>query len=93
MAVIQVQSVQKEVLKKQVNPNRKLWATVCYYYPQYTLKEASELPYRDLVLLLNTARKLRASEHLMLLNIAASPHTKDGKGVNELRKKLKEEIE
>ena len=91
MAVIQVQSVQKEVLKKQLNPNRKLWATVCYYYPQYTLKEASELPYRDLVLLLNTARKLRASENITRLSIANSSH--DAKSTKRLMDKLKKETE
>ena len=93
MAVIQVQSVKKEVFKNKKNPNRKLWATVCYYYPQYTLKEASKLSYRDLSLLLNTAKKLKASEYLTLLNITAAPHSVKGKAVKELRKNLEKEIE
>lgn len=93
MAVIQVQSVKKEVFKNKKNPNRKLWATVCYYYPQYTLKEASKLSYRDISLLLNTAKRLKASEYLRLLDISAAPHTEKGKGVKELRKILEKEIE
>ena len=57
---------QKRVVAKsvhsQVNDNskRELWATVCYYYPQYDLQSASQLPVRDIKLLLKVAEKLNA---------------------------------
>lgn len=70
--------------------NRETWAAVCYYYPQYTLKEASELPARDIRLLLSTARKLEASRMFNLTQIAAAPHTKKGEGVKKLSQHFKE---
>lgn len=72
--------------------NRELWASVCYHYPQYTLEQASRLSKRDIVLLLKTAKRLRASEMLELVQIVASPHTKKGKGVKQLSDYYKREI-
>ena len=64
--------------------NRELWATICYYYPQYTLQEASKLTVRDIKLLLKTAEKIEANKMYNLTQIAAAPHTKKGLGVKEL---------
>lgn len=72
---------------------RELWATVCYHYPQYTLKEASRLPLRDIKLLLKIAEKIEAGNKHDLVQIVAAPHTKKGSGVKKLseyyRKKAK----
>lgn len=64
--------------------NRALWARICYYYPQYTLEEASRLSVRDIRLLLNVANEIEAERFFNLTQIAAAPHTKKGKGVKQL---------
>lgn len=73
--------------------NRSMWATICYYYPQYTLESASRLSVRDIRLLLNTARRQEAIKMLQLTQIVAAPHTKKGKGVKDLTKHYQEESE
>lgn len=78
-------------LGKRVENNRRLWATVCYYYPQYTLEEARKLTIRDIRLLLGTAKRMEAQKMLMLTQIAAAPHTKNGKGVKQLTKHFQNE--
>lgn len=70
---------------------REVYAEVAYYYPQYTLKEVSELPARDITLLLKTARRLKAAEMFNLVQIVASPHTKKGQGVKKLSDYFKKE--
>lgn len=69
--------------------DREIWATVAYYYPQYTLKEASKLPARDIKLLIKTAKKLEAQKMFNLTQIAAAPHTKKGEGVKKLSEHFK----
>lgn len=69
--------------------DRDIWATVAYYYPQYTLKEASKLPARDIKLLIKTAKKLEAQKMFNLTQIAAAPHTKKGEGVKKLSEHFK----
>lgn len=68
---------------EQIN-KRELWATICYYYPQYTLKEASELSIRDIKLLLRVAEKKEAEARYDYTQIVAAPHTKKGAGVKQL---------
>ena len=63
---------------------RELYALVCWYYPQYTLKDVQNLPGRDVQLLLKTASKMEARQYLALTQIAAAPHTKKGQGVKNL---------
>ena len=63
---------------------RELYATVCYYYPQYTLKQVQEMPARDIQLLINTARKLEAAQNYNLTQIVAAPHSKKGANVKKL---------
>lgn len=72
---------------------RELWATVCYHYPQYTLKEASELSARDIKLLLKIADKIEAQRLFDLTQIAAAPHTKKGSGVKKLTEHYRKRIE
>ena len=63
---------------------REVYATVCFYYPQYKLSEVQSLPARDIQLLLKTARKLEASQNYNLTQIVAAPHSKKGAGVKKL---------
>ena len=62
----------------------ELLATLCFYYPQYTYAAARKLPYKRVVLLIRTARKIEAERYIQLTQIAAAPHTKDAKGVKQL---------
>lgn len=71
---------------------REVYAELCYYYPQYTLKEAQELPARDVKLLLRVAQKQEAQRMFNLVQIVASPHTKGGKGVKKLSDFYKKEF-
>jgi hypothetical protein len=64
--------------------NRELFATICYYFPQYTLVNVRQLPFRDVMLLLKTAHKMEAVKYKNLTQIAASPHSKKGEGVKKL---------
>lgn len=68
---------------------RELWATICYYYPQYTLQEASKLPARDIKLLLRIVEKINAQNKYELTQITAAPHTKKGSGVKKLTEHFK----
>lgn len=63
---------------------REQWAKICYYYPQYTLQEASKLSLRDIKLLLKTADREIAEKYFNLVQIASAPHTEKGKGVGDL---------
>lgn len=83
-------SVHSEVKRKT---NRELWAEICYYYPQYTLKEASRLPIRDIKLLLKVAERIKAEDKYDLVQIASAPHTEKGKGVKQLSDYFKRKME
>lgn len=79
-------------VKAQKVNNRELWATICYYYPQYTLDDARRLSVRDIKLLLRIAEKKEAEKFLQLVQIVASPHTKKGQGVKQLTNFYKKQI-
>ena len=79
--------------KEREVSNRELWASICYYYPQYTLKEASQLTARDIRLLLKTAKRLEAQKMFRLTQVAAAPHTKKGEGVTQLLDMFQAEID
>lgn len=87
MAVVAV--AQPVPSSEDTTSDREIWATVAYYYPQYTLKEASKLPARDIKLLIKTAKKLEAEKMFNLTQIAAAPHTKKGEGVKKLSEHFK----
>lgn len=63
---------------------RELYATICYHYPQYKLKEVEKLPARDLSLLMKVAQKIEATRMLNITQAMAAPHTKNGSGVKKL---------
>lgn len=88
MAIIEVKKVPT---RRKVAKLRDTYATICYYYPQYTLKQVAELKARDLSLLLKTARKIEAGRMYNLVQIVASPNTKNGKGVKRLSEHFKKE--
>lgn len=67
-----------------------LFAELCFYYPQYRMSHRHVLPYKYVVLLLNTARRKKAEEWTYLTHIAAAPHTEKGKGVKKLIEHFKE---
>lgn len=81
--------VAQRVHKEAKTSNRELWATVCYYFPQYSLKEASQLSVRDIKLLIKVANKIEAERYYNLVQIVASPHTQKGKGVKQLSEHFK----
>ena len=73
----------QKIPKKEISVDDTL-ATFCYKYQQYTLAQAEKLPYKHVVKMLQTARKLEAQRMLELVNIVASPHTKKGQGVKSV---------
>lgn len=90
---VSVKPVHVQAPRKNTAEKRRMWAMVCYYYPQYTLKEASELSIRDIRLLLGTARRVEAERMYNLTQIVASPHTKKGKGVKTLTEHFRKEMD
>lgn len=66
---------------------------VCYFYPQYTLETAQQLPHVQVVALIRQAEKQRAIDYYNLTVIAAAPHSKGGKLVNKLLKQFKKIID
>lgn len=65
-------------------PKRELYATVCYFYPRYSLQEVEKMPYRDVLLLLTTARKQQAAYFHNLTLIAQAPHSNKQSNVKKL---------
>lgn len=81
MARIKVAKVEASIKRMS---KRELYATVCYYYPQYKLEDAQALPGRDLILLIKTANKREAAKMYNFTSIAAAPHSKDMSQVKKL---------
>lgn len=65
-------------------------ATFCYYYPQYTFKQAKKLPYKRVKLMLDIALRQRNIFLMNLTRIVAAPHTKDMELVNTLLREFTE---
>jgi vancomycin permeability regulator SanA len=87
MARIKVQAVKPS--KAKLLQKRELYATVCYFYPQYTLVEVQKLPYRDVQLLLKVAREQEARRFFNETLIAAAPHSKKQQNVTKLTEHFK----
>jgi hypothetical protein len=88
--VVRVQKT-PEVTKR--TPALELLAELCYFYPQYTLAAARRLPAKHVYLLLRVATKLKSAEYYNLTQIAAAPHTKEGRGVKTLSEEFKNKID
>lgn len=61
-------------------------ASLCYYYPAYTLRMARNMPYKHVKIMLSQAKRLEAVRFYSELQIATAPHTKKGAGVKKLMK-------
>lgn len=86
MAIIKPQQITST---KEKSSKRQLYATVCYFYPQYTLQQVRDMPNRDVRLLLETAYKVQAKDMYSLTQIVAAPHTAGGKSVGKLLEHFK----
>lgn len=75
------------------NSNRKIYALVCYFYPQYKLEDVEQMPARDVNLLIKTAHQQKATEYINHVQIAAAPHSKDGASIKKLIDQYKKIIE
>ena len=72
----------KEIHGNPVKTKRELntlevYAQICYFYPAYTLGEASELSPKTIKVLLETAKRQRAIENMNQLRIVTAPNAKD----------------
>lgn len=76
--------VQKVTSKDRGLSKRELYATVCYFYPRYSLQEVEAMPARDIQLLLTTAQKQQAAYMHNLTLIAQAPHSKKQQNVKKL---------
>lgn len=90
---IKVKPVRSVTSRSSSGDNRKLYATVAYHYPQYTLQQVEKMPYRDVILLLKTAARVDAERMYNLTMIASAPHSKNGKGVKTLLNHFKEIVD
>lgn len=86
MARIEIAKVPDKKVDK-----RSLYASVCYYYPQYTLQDVQRMPVRDVNLLINTAKKMQALDYFNQVQIAAAPHSDKGRGVKKLSEHYRKE--
>jgi len=73
----------QKIPKKKISVDDTL-ATFCYKFPQYTFSQAERLPYKRIIQMLKTSRKLDAQRMIELVNIAAAPHTKKGQGIKNI---------
>lgn len=93
---VEVKSVREAVAEAKTpafGENRQIYALIAYHYPQYKLEDVEKMPYRDVALLLNTARRMEAEKMYNFTLIAAAPQSKNGKGVKTLMKHFKEIID
>lgn len=73
--------------------SEEIIATFCYHFPQYTYKEAEKMPFSRISKMLKVVRKERSKLMLDLLQVVSAPHTKDGKGIDELLQYHREILE
>lgn len=68
-------------------------ARFCYYFPRYSYLEAKKLPFKRVRQMLRVVEKEQAKKNFELIQIVASPHTKNGRGVEKLLEYYKGIIE
>lgn len=86
MARVRVQKAPSQAVRIK---KREMYALVCYFFPQYTLEDVQNLPFRDIRLLIKTAQQQEAARNYNLTQIVAAPHTKKGQGVKKLSEYFK----
>lgn len=79
MAVVKAQKIPQKKVKVE-----DILMQFCYHFPRYTYEQAKALPYKRVVLMLQTAEKENAKKMLELLNIVVAPHTKGGAGIKTM---------
>lgn len=79
MAIIKVQKIPQKTISID-----EILMQFCFYFPKYSFKEAKQLPYKRVILLLKIAQKENAKKMLELLNIVTAPHTKNGSGIKTI---------
>lgn len=63
---------------------------LCYYFPQYTLDDAIEMPFHKVLAHLQVARQEKAAEYMELLNIqSVSTAKKPGSAIKKLSRQYK----
>jgi hypothetical protein len=77
--VIQVAKIPRPEAKPM-----RLLATLCFFYPQYTLASARKLPYKHVVLLIQEAQRQQAADYYNMVQIVSAPHTEKAAGVKKL---------
>lgn len=70
--------------KVKAKSNRDIYALICFYYPQYKLKEAQKLPARDISLLFKTIKEVEATRMFNLTQIIGAQFTKNYDGIKKL---------
>lgn len=73
----------QKIPQKKISPEQII-ALFCYHYQQYTFKQARNLPYKRVVMMLKVAEKEHAKRMFELTRIVAAPHTKKGSGVKSV---------
>lgn len=77
--------VAKEAIKiPSYDDIESLIGTLCYYYPQYTFKQAEQLPLRRIISLLKVASQQQALYYKNMTQIIAAPHSKKATNVRKL---------
>ena len=87
---IKIAQIPKKTFDKKTTSH--LLASLCYHYPQYTLKQVKRMPYKDVVLLLQQAHREQAALYYNLTQIAAAPHSEKGKSVKKLLNHFKDRM-
>lgn len=90
MAVIKVKKIPKE--SGEAESADDIIARFCFLFPQYTFKQASDLPYKRVRQMLRAAKREQLKERIDLAMIIAAPHAKGGKGVKNVINSLKEQL-
>lgn len=91
LKVLKLQKLPEDQSSSTKESSLQLLATLCYYYPAYTLATARKLPFKHVVLMIRTARKLEAQKYYNLAQIAgaSSPHVKNLQGIKDIAKQFK----
>lgn len=90
MAVIKVQKVTSSIKEPSVED---VLARFCYHYPQYTLRQAKDLPLKRIIQMLKVVRQEQAKEWYNLARAIGAPHAKDKGTLNKLLNEFKEIIQ
>lgn len=86
MAEIKIQKIPTKSLSAQ-----EIIGAFCYHFPQYTYKQAQNLPYKKVVFLLKVARKEHAKKMMDIARIMGAANS--GKGMKDVLSYFKSILE